>query len=74
MTATSNVSTHAIPEAQTDVHPLNTIAVFCALVIGASLCLATYGSDLSAGIFLTVLPRLDCDPTYCKKLNLWVGG
>ena len=51
MTATSNVSTRAIPETQTDVHPLNTIAVFCALVLGVSLCLATYGLDLSAGYF-----------------------
>jgi hypothetical protein len=52
MTATSNVATRAIPETQTDVHPpLNTIAVFCALVLGASLCLATYGLDLSAEFF-----------------------
>jgi hypothetical protein len=51
MTATSNVSTHAIPETQTDVHTLKYIAVFCAVVIGASLCLTTYGLDLSAGFF-----------------------
>jgi hypothetical protein len=37
MTATSSVSTRAIPETQTDVHPLKYIAVFCAVVIGASL-------------------------------------
>jgi len=51
MTATSNVSMRATPEAQTDVHPLNALAVFCALVLGASLCAATYGLDLSAGFF-----------------------
>ena len=51
MAATSNVSTRTIPETQTDVHPLNAIAVFCAIVLGASLCMATYGLDLSAGFF-----------------------
>jgi hypothetical protein len=51
MTATPNVSTLAISETQTHVHPLNIIAVFCALVLGVSLCLATYGLDLSAGFF-----------------------
>jgi hypothetical protein len=51
MTATSNVSTRAIPEVKTSVHPLNIIVVFCALVLGASFCLATYGLDLSAGFF-----------------------
>jgi len=52
MTATSKVFNRAITETQTDVHPLNSIAEFCALVVlGASLCLATYGLDLSAGFF-----------------------
>jgi hypothetical protein len=51
MTATPNVSTLANSETQTHVHPLNIIAVFCALVLGVSLCLATYGLDLSAGFF-----------------------
>jgi hypothetical protein len=52
MTAKPNISTRAIPEAQTDVHPLNSIAEFCVLVVlSASLCLATYGLDLSAGFF-----------------------
>jgi hypothetical protein len=51
MTATSNVSTRAIPKTRTDVHPLDAIAVFCAIVLGASLCMATYGLDLSAGFF-----------------------
>jgi len=51
MTATPNFFTRAIPETQTDFNPLNTIAMFCALVLGVSLCLATYGLDLSAGFF-----------------------
>jgi hypothetical protein len=46
MTATSNVSPRAIPEAQTDVHSLNIIVVFCALGLGASRRLATYGLGL----------------------------
>jgi hypothetical protein len=27
------------------------IALFCTLVVGAALCVATYGLDLSAGFF-----------------------
>jgi hypothetical protein len=27
------------------------IALFCALVVGAALCVATYGLDLNAGFF-----------------------
>jgi hypothetical protein len=38
MNALSNVSMLAIPDARTDVHPLSAIAVFCAIVLGASLC------------------------------------
>ena len=53
MTATSNVSPRAIPEAQTDVHSLNIIVVFCALGLGASRRLATYGLDLSARAVVT---------------------
>ena len=51
MNAISNVYMRVTPEAQTDVHPLNTIAMFCALVLGVSLRLATYRLDLSAGFF-----------------------
>jgi hypothetical protein len=51
MTAPSYVSPRAAPEAQTDIHPFSAIAVFCALVLGASACAATYGLDLSAGFF-----------------------
>ena len=48
----SNVSIRAIPETQTGVRPLKIIVLFCGLVLGASLSLATYGLDLSAGFFL----------------------
>jgi nitrogen fixation protein FixH len=51
MNSSSYVSIRAIPEAHTGRHLLKTIAVFCAVVLGASLCLATYGLDLSAGFF-----------------------
>jgi hypothetical protein len=32
------------PYTQTDVHPLMPIALFCTLVVGAVLCVATYAS------------------------------
>ena len=52
MTARSNVCTRAVPEDQTDVHPLSSVAEFWVLVVlSTSLCLATYGLDLSAGFF-----------------------
>jgi hypothetical protein len=57
MSVVSRVSTRAIPDTQTNVLSLKTIlspkaiALFCALALGASLCLATYGLDLSAGFF-----------------------
>ena len=51
MSSISNVSIRAIPETKAGRHPLKTIALFCALVLGASVCLATYGLDLSAGFF-----------------------
>jgi hypothetical protein len=63
MNVVSRVSMRAIPDTQTNVLSLNTIlslktilsfkavALFCGLVLGASLCLATYGLDLSAGFF-----------------------
>jgi hypothetical protein len=51
MNSISSVSIRAIPETQTGLHPLKTIALFCGLVLGACLCLATYGLDLSAGFF-----------------------
>jgi hypothetical protein len=51
------VSMRSIPDTQINVLSLKTIlsvkaiALFCGLVLGASLCLATYGLDLSAGFF-----------------------
>jgi hypothetical protein len=51
MNSASSVSIRAIPETPIGFHPLKAIALFCGLVLGASLCLATYGLDLSAGFF-----------------------
>jgi hypothetical protein len=57
MNSISNVSMRSIPNTQTNVLSVKTIlslkaiALFCGLVLGASLCLATYGLDLSAGFF-----------------------
>ena len=42
MNAISNVSMRAIPDTRTDAHPLKTIVLFFALVLGAPLCAATY--------------------------------
>ena len=50
MNALSNVSMRAIPDARTDAHPTKTIALFCSLVLGASLCVEPYDVDLSAEI------------------------
>jgi hypothetical protein len=47
--------------------------VLCALVLGASLCLATYGLDLSAG-FLTVLPRGFANQLNLQKAEQAVGN
>ena len=51
MSSISNVSIRAIPETQTGFHPLKAIALSCSLVLGAALCLACYGLDLSPGFF-----------------------
>lgn len=51
MDAISSVAIHAIPETQTGVQPLTIVALLCGVVLGASLCVATYGLDLSAGFF-----------------------
>jgi hypothetical protein len=40
-----------LPHTRTDVPSLMPIALFCTLVVGAALCVATYGLDLSAGFF-----------------------
>jgi hypothetical protein len=51
MSSISNVSIRAIPETRTGFHPLKAIALSCSLVLGAALCLASYGLDLSPGFF-----------------------
>ena len=56
MNAISNVSMRAIPGSQTDVHPLGVhplmiIALLCRSGVGAALYVATFGLDLSAGVF-----------------------
>jgi hypothetical protein len=49
MNALSNVSICAIADAPTDAHPAKEIALFCSLVLGASLCVESSDLDLSAG-------------------------
>jgi regulator of sigma D len=51
MSAISNGSARAIARTQADVHPLMIIALCCALVFGAAFCAASFGLDLSAGLF-----------------------
>ena len=51
MNAISNVYMRAISEAQTGVHPLKTIVLYCGIGLAASLCMATFGLDTSAGFF-----------------------
>ena len=51
MNAASDVSVRAIPETQTSFNPLMSLALLCALVLGTSFCLATFGLDISAGFF-----------------------
>jgi hypothetical protein len=52
MNAASDVSVRAIPETQTSFNnPLMSIALLCALILGTSFCLATFGLDISAGFF-----------------------
>jgi hypothetical protein len=51
MNSVSSVSIRTISETQAGLHSLKTITLFCGLVFGACLCLATYGLDLSTGFF-----------------------
>jgi hypothetical protein len=51
MNAISNVYMRVTPEAQTDVHPLKTIALYCGIGLAAALCMTTFGLDISAGFF-----------------------
>jgi Na+/H+ antiporter NhaA len=50
MNTISNVLTHAIPEANTEIHPVLAVALYCGIGLVASLFLATLGFDLSAGM------------------------
>jgi hypothetical protein len=50
MSAISSGPARAIPR-KADVHPLMIIALFCALVFGSAFCAASFGLDLSAGLF-----------------------
>jgi hypothetical protein len=51
MNAISNVSLRAFPDTRNDIHPLQTIALFCGFALVILVCAATYGLDLSAGFF-----------------------
>jgi hypothetical protein len=51
MNAISNVLIHAIPETDSKAYPVRTIVLFCCLGLVASLCLATSGMDLGAGLY-----------------------
>jgi hypothetical protein len=45
------VSSAYAPAARPLALPLKAIALFCGLVLGSYLCVATYGLDLSPGFF-----------------------
>jgi hypothetical protein len=49
MTTVSITSIASVSEARSDDHPLKTIVLFCCVGLIASLCLITFGIDLSAG-------------------------
>ena len=51
MSTISNVSMRAIPTTQADLHHLMTFALPGGLILGATLCVASFGLDLSAGFF-----------------------
>jgi hypothetical protein len=51
MSAISSGPARAIHRTQADAHPLMIIALFCALVFGSAFCAASFGLDLSAGLF-----------------------
>jgi hypothetical protein len=50
MNAISAVLIQAVPETNTESHPIRTIALYCCLGLVASLCLAMSGLDLSVGL------------------------
>ncbi len=47
----SQKSSRACPETRVDVETLKTIVMFCAVGLTVSLMLASYGLDLSPGLF-----------------------
>jgi hypothetical protein len=49
MATISIVSLHSVTKAQADDHSPKAIALFCCLGLVASLCLMTFGIDLSVG-------------------------
>jgi hypothetical protein len=49
MTTISITSITSISETRADEHPLKTIVLFCCVGLIASLCLITFGIDLSTG-------------------------
>jgi hypothetical protein len=49
MTAVSIVSMGSVPETRADDHSPKPILLFCCVGLIASLCLITFGIDLSAG-------------------------
>jgi hypothetical protein len=50
-TVVTNVLKREAEKAHTDARPLNIIALFCGLGLLASLCLMSFGLDISAGFF-----------------------
>jgi hypothetical protein len=48
MNAISNVLTRAVFEAPAEVHPRRAVDLFCSVGLVASLCLMTFGMDLSS--------------------------
>ncbi len=51
MSSATNVSLRALPDTRTGTHPLNIVVLFFGVVLGAALCFASFGLDLSAGFF-----------------------
>ena len=51
MTAIARIMSLAFPVSSAEADLLKAIAIFCGLGLLASLCLANYGLDLSAGFF-----------------------
>jgi Na+/H+ antiporter NhaA len=50
MNTISNVLTLDTPEANTEIHPVAAVALYCGIGLVASVFLATLGFDFSAGL------------------------